>query len=101
MTQVHEIADGIFRLSTHVPESVIGIPGGFTFNQFIVRDAEPLVFHTGPRRMFPSVVEAAAKVLPVDSIRWVAFSHVESDEMGALNEWLAAAQRAQPLCSRV
>jgi flavorubredoxin len=99
-TQVDEIADGIYRLSTLVPESVIGIPGGFSFNQFLIRDDEPLLFHTGPRRMFPLVREAAARVLPVETLRWVSFSHIESDETGALNDWLAAAPRAEPACGR-
>ena len=72
MTNVHEIADGIFRLSTYIPESVIGIPGGFTFNQFLIKDEDPLLFHTGPRRMFPMVREAAARVLPVEKLRWIA-----------------------------
>jgi len=101
MTNVHEIADGIYRVSTPVPESIIGIPGGFTFNQFLIDDDEPMLWHTGPRRMFPLVRDAAAKVLAVDRLRWIAFSHVESDEMGALNEWLAAAPQAAPMCGEI
>lgn len=96
-THVDEVAPSIYRIST--PVSVV--PGGFTFNQYLVADEEPLLFHTGPRRMFPVVREAIAAVLPVERLRWVAFSHVESDECGALNDLLAAAPRAQPLCSRV
>jgi glyoxylase-like metal-dependent hydrolase (beta-lactamase superfamily II) len=72
--------------------------GGFTFNQFLVLDDEPLLFHTGPRRMFPLVREAVAHVVPLERLRFIAFSHVEADECGSLNEWLAAAPRSQPLC---
>jgi len=99
-TNVHEIAGGIFRISTPVPPSAM--PGGFTFNQFLVVDDDPLLFHTGPRRMFPLVREAAAHVLgDVAKIRYVAFSHYEADECGSLNDWLAAAPRAEPVCSMV
>ncbi len=91
-TQVDEIADGIFRFSTHVPD--IG-PTGLTFNQFLVRAEEPLLFHTGPRAMFPSVSQAVSQVIPIDSLRWVTFGHVESDECGAMNLFLAAAPNAQ------
>jgi flavorubredoxin len=100
-TNVHEIADGIYRLSTPLPESAAGIPGGFTFNQYLIVDDEPLLFHTGPRRMFPLTREALAHVMPVERLRWVSFSHVESDETGALNDWLQAAPRAEPLCGRI
>lgn len=91
-TRTDEIADGVFRISTFVPE--IG-PTGFTFNQFLLRANEPLLFHTGPRRMFPLVSSAVARVVPIESLRWIAFGHVESDECGSMNEWLAAAPRAQ------
>jgi flavorubredoxin len=91
-TQLDEIADGIFRLSTFVPD--IG-PNGFTFNQFLVQAEEPLLFHTGPRAMFPSVTEAISTVLPIDSLRWITFGHVEADECGAMNLFLAAAPEAQ------
>ncbi len=91
-TRTDEIADGVFRISTFVPE--IG-PTGFTFNQFLVRDDEPFLFHTGARAMFPAVAEAVGRVLPVDSLRWISFAHVESDECGAMNEFLAAAPAAQ------
>jgi len=97
-TTVEEIAEGIHRIHTPV---VIEGAGGFSFNQYLVVDEEPLLFHTGPRRMFPLVREAVAHVLPVEEVRWVAFSHVESDESGSLNEWLAAAPRAVPLCGSV
>jgi flavorubredoxin len=99
-TNVHEIAAKIYRVSTPVPPSLF--PGGFTFNQFLIDDDEPLLFHTGPRRMFPLVREAVAHVLgDVTKLRWVGFSHVESDESGALNEWLAVAPNAAPVCSQV
>jgi flavorubredoxin len=89
---VDEIADGIYRISTWIPEVT---PDGFTFNQFLVADDEPLLFHTGPRMMFPLVAEAVATVLPVESVRWITFGHVESDECGAMNMWLAAAPNSQ------
>jgi flavorubredoxin len=93
-TKVDEIAPRIYRLSTLVPE--IG-PTGFTFNQFLLDDEEPLLFHTGHRSMFPAVSEAIERVLPLDRLRWVAFGHVESDECGAMNEFLGAAPHAQVL----
>ncbi len=98
-TNVYEIADGIYRINTPVPPSVV--PGGFSFNQYLVVDDEPLLFHTGLRKMFPLVQEAVARVLPVARLRYIAFSHVEADECGALNQWLAAAPQAVPLCGRV
>jgi flavorubredoxin len=91
-TKVDEIAPKIYRLSTCVPD--IG-PDGFTFNQFLLDDDEPLLFHTGHRSMFPSVVEAIERVLPLDRLRWIGFGHVESDECGAMNDLLAAAPNAQ------
>ncbi len=91
-TRINEIADGIFRLSTFVPE--IAAPAGFTFNQFLVLGDEPLLFHTGPRRMFPLVREAVARLLPPERLRWITFGHVEADECGSLNQWLAAAPAA-------
>jgi flavorubredoxin len=92
-TRVAEIAAGIYRLSTFVPE--IAPPAGFTINQFLIDAAEPLLFHCGPRAMFPLVSAALAKVVPVERLRWIAFGHLESDEYGAMNQWLAAAPRAQ------
>jgi flavorubredoxin len=91
-TRVDEIADGIFRLSTVVPDAA---PGGFQFNQFVVKADEPLLFHCGPRQMFPLVSEAAARVVPLDQFRWITFGHVESDECGSMNDWLAVAPRAE------
>ena len=98
-TDVSEIATGLFRISTPVPPEVI--PGGLTFNQFLLVDDEPLLFHTGPRGLFPAVRDAVAGVLPLERLRWIAFSHFEADECGSLNEWLAAAPRSQPLCSQL
>jgi len=97
-TNVHEIADGIFRINTPLP---IEGAGGFSFNQFLIADDESVLFHTGPRRMFPLVREAVATVMPVEELRYIAFSHVEADECGSLNEWLAAAPRSVPLCGSV
>jgi flavorubredoxin len=96
-TRIDEIEDGIFRIHTPIRE----FPGGFSFNQYLVIDEEPLLFHTGPRRMFPVVKEAIAHVRPVSDLRWIAFSHYESDECGSLNEFLAEATNARPLCSQV
>jgi flavorubredoxin len=94
-TDVFEIADGIFRFSTFVPE--IAPPAGFTFNQFLIRADEPLLFHCGPRRMFPLVSAAMSTIMPVEQLRWISFGHVESDECGAMNLWLEAAPQAQIL----
>jgi flavorubredoxin len=91
-TTVDEIAPDIFRLSTYVPD--LG-PTGFTFNQFLVRDDQPFLFHTGMRQIFPLVSEAIGRVLPVDSLRWISFAHVEADECGSMNQFLAAAPQAQ------
>jgi flavorubredoxin len=96
-TRVDEVAAGIFRIST--PVTVV--PGGFSFNQYLVSDDEPLLFHTGPRKLFPLVRDAIAAVLPVERLRWLTLSHVEADECGAMNELLAAAPRAEPLCGRI
>ena len=96
-TNIHEIARGIFRINTPV-----AIPSGqFNFNQYLIADDAPLVFHTGPRKIFALVAEAIGKVLPIERLRYVAFSHYEADECGALNDFLAAAPRAEPVCSRV
>lgn len=98
-TTIDEIADGIHRISTPVPPT--HFPGGFTFNQFLIDDAAPLLFHTGLRQLFPLVREAIATVLPPERLRYVAFSHVEADECGSLNEFLALAPEAEVLCGRV
>jgi flavorubredoxin len=91
-TKTHEIADGIYRLSTCVADAA---PGGFTFNQFLINAEDPLLFHTGPRRMFPLVSAAIARIVPLVRLRWITFGHVEADECGAMNEFLAAAPRAE------
>src|SRR6478609_7557302 len=92
-TRVDEIADGVFRISTYV--AGIAPPAGFVFNQFLLVADEPLLFHTGPRRLFPAVHEAVARVIAPESLRWISFGHVEADECGAMNDWLAAAPQAQ------
>jgi len=94
---VHEIENGIYRISTPVE-----IPGGaFSFNQYLVVDDAPLLFHTGPRGFFPVVREAVASVIDPATLRYLAFSHFEADECGSLNEWLALAPGAEPVCSTV
>src|SRR5688572_6868935 len=98
-TNVHEIAPGIYRINT--PIDLPGGPGGFNFNQYLVADDEPLLFHTGPRRLFPLTVEAIGKIVPIEQLRYVAFSHYEADECGSLNDFLAAAPAAVPVCSQV
>ncbi len=99
-TSIHEIAHNIFRVSTPIPASA-ELPLGFSFNQFLIAAEEPLLFHTGPRKLFPLVREAISSVLPPETLRYVGFSHVEGDESGALTEWLALAPRALPVCSQV
>jgi flavorubredoxin len=96
-TRVDEVAPAVYRIATPVST----LPGGFSFNQYLLLDDEPLLFHTGPRGMFPLLREAIAAVMPIERLRHVAFSHVEADECGALNQLLAAAPQAQPVCSAV
>jgi flavorubredoxin len=98
-TRIDEIADGIFRLSTFIPE--VAAPAGFTFNQFLIRADEPLLYHCGPRGLFPSVSAAIGRVIPVESLRWISFGHVEADECGAMNMWLEAAPQARVVYSRL
>jgi flavorubredoxin len=93
-TRIDEISDGIYRLSTFVPE--IAAPEGFTFNQFLVLADEPLLFHTGLRKMFPLIHSAVSRLVAPERLGWIAFGHFEADECGAMNEWLAVAPRAQP-----
>ena len=96
-TRVDEIADGIYRICT--PLDVI--PGGFTFNSYLIADDEPLLFHTGYKKLFPVTVEAVGKVLPVQKLRWVGGSHFEGDEFGALNEMLMVAPGASTFGSEI
>ena len=98
-TNVHEIAAGIYRINT--PVAFPDGPGRFSFNQYLILDAEPLLFHTGPRRMFALVREAIGKVMPVERLRYVGLSHVEADECGSLNEFLEAAPTAEPVCGAI
>ncbi len=98
-TRIDEIADGIYRISIAIPPDAM--PGGFTFNQFLVVDQEPLLYHTGLKSIFRDVSAAIERVLPVAKLRYVAFSHYEADECGTLNAFLAQAREAVPLCSEV
>ena len=96
-TNIHEIAPGIFRINTPVP-----IPGAeFNFNQVLIVDEAPLLFHTGPRALFPLVREAIGAVMPVERLAYIGLSHFEADECGAMNEFLAVAANAVPVCSQV
>jgi flavorubredoxin len=90
-TRIDEIADDIFRLSTFIPDIP---PVGFTFNQFLVRGDEPFLFHTGQRQLFPLVSEATSRLIDLETLRWISMAHVEADELGALNLFLAAAPHA-------
>ena len=96
-TNIQEVAAGIFRIN--LPSDKI--PGGFSFNQYLILDDEPLLFHTGHRKSFELVREAVAHVMPVERLRYIGFGHIEADECGSLNEWLAAAPQAAPLCSSI
>lgn len=98
MTTVDEIADKIYRISTSVTPPGLG---GFSFNQYLIVDDAPLLFHTGPRKLFATVREAVGRVLPVDKLRYIGLSHFEGDECGSLNEFLAAAASAAPLCGQI
>ncbi|HEY3303942.1 MAG TPA: MBL fold metallo-hydrolase [Candidatus Binatia bacterium] len=95
MTRIDEIAPDIYRICTFVPEI------NLQFNQFLVRDEEPLLFHTGMKKMFPVVRDAVATLLPPETIRWIGFSHFEADECGALSEWQTLAPSATAVCSLV
>jgi len=98
-TNIDEVADGIYRINT--PLSVPGGPGQFNFNQYLIVDDAPMVFHTGPRQLFPLVSEAIRAVMPIERLRYVGLSHFEADECGALNSFLAAAAQAVPVCGAV
>jgi flavorubredoxin len=97
-TNVHEVADGIYRINTPIV-----LPGAmaFNFNQYLLVDDEPLLFHTGPRQLFAHVRQAVASVMPVERLRYVGLSHVEADECGSINDWLRVAPQAQALCGQV
>lgn len=95
MTTITEIAPDVFRINTYVPE------GGLGFSQFLVRDDEPLLYHTGMRVLFPTVLEAVSKLIDPSSLRWIGFSHFEADECGSLNEWQEVAPEATAVCSVV
>ena len=92
---IKEIAPDVYRISTYIPDI------NLQFNQFLVKDDEPLLFHTGMRMLFPTVREEVSKIIDPAKIRWIGFSHFESDECGALNDWLAVAPEAEPVCSLV
>jgi flavorubredoxin len=96
--RIDEIADAIFRISVFVPE--IAPPQGFSFNSFLMLHDEPLLFHAGQRRMFPAFSAAVASLMPIDRLRWISFGHIEADECGAMNLWLAAAPDAQVVHGR-
>ena len=98
-TRIDEIAAGIYRINT--PIDIPGGPGQFSFNQYLIVDDEPLLFHTGLRRLFPAVSEAIARVLPPARLKYVALSHFEADECGALNEFLGIAPQAVAVCGRI
>lgn len=94
-SRVTEIAADLYRISTFHPEY------GIQFNQFLVKDEQPFLMHTGFRRMFDITLEAVRSVIDPATLRWIGFSHFEADECGALNAWLKAAPRAQAVCSMV
>ena len=98
-TAVDEIAEGIYRICTYLPDA--SPDGGFTFNQFLLDAEDPLLFHCGPRRMFPEIMEAAERVMNVERLRWISFGHMESDECGSMNQWLRAAPDAVLLVGQV
>jgi len=95
MTNITEIAPETYRISTYIPEAGLG------FSQFLIRDDEPLLFHTGGRALFPIVRDAVSKILDPATVRWIGFSHFEADECGSLNEWQEIAPRATGVCSMV
>jgi flavorubredoxin len=98
-TNIHEITDGIYRINT--PILIPGGPGEFSFNQYLILDDEPMLFHTGPRQLFTVVEEAVSRVVPVKKLRYVGLSHFEADECGSLNAFLAAAPQAVPICGQI
>jgi flavorubredoxin len=97
-TRIDEIAPAVFRIATDVafPDGA-----GFSFNQYLIAAGEPVLWHTGPRGLFDATRTAIAKVMAPERLRWIGFSHFEADECGALNQFLAIAPNAQPLCGRI
>ena len=93
--RIDEVATDVFRISLYVPQIDL------QFNHFLIRDEEPLLFHTGLRGMFPAVREAVASVIDPVTLRWISWSHFEVDECGALNEWLAVSPQAVPVCGEL
>jgi flavorubredoxin len=98
-TNIHEIADGIYRINT--PISIPGGPGQFSFNQYLIVDDEPLLFQTGPRQLFSLVQESISSVMPLQALRYVGLSHFEADECGSLNAFLTISPRSVALCGRI
>lgn len=98
IASIDKITEDTYRINIGMPDM---IPGGFSFNQYLVVDEMPLLFHTGPKKLFPLVREQIETVLPLSSLRYLAFSHVESDECGSLSEFLDASPEARPVCSQV
>jgi flavorubredoxin len=98
-TNIQEVADGIYRINT--PVTMAGGPGAFNFNQYLIIDDAPMLFHTGMRRIFPLVREAISSVMPIERLRYLGLSHFEADECGALNSFLAVAPNAVPVCSQI
>src|SRR5262245_9175345 len=95
MTHITEIAPDVYKIATYIPEADL------QFSQFLVKDDEPLLFHTGMKALFPIVREAVASLIPVESLKWISFSHFEADECGSLPEWQAIAPEATPITSFV
>ena len=95
MAHVTEIAPDVYRISIYAEFAQL------QFNHFLIKDDEPLLYHTGLRGMFPEIRDAVAKIIPLADLRHISFSHFESDECGSLNEWLAVAPKADAVCSQV
>lgn len=93
--KIDEIAADLFRISIYVPQA------NLQFNQFLVRDKQPLLYHTGLRRMFPLIRESVGRLIDPQTLRWIGFSHFEADECGSLNEWLEVAPEAEPVCGQI
>lgn len=98
VASIDEIAPETYRVNVALPDA---LPGGFSFNQYLVADESPLLFHTGPKKLFPLIRAQIEKVIPVSELRYIAFSHVEADECGSLPDFLRAAPEARPVCSEV